>query len=406
MTLFDKFDTLAATRKALAECGLNSVNVVMEKVISPTEAIVNGRHTILAGTNNYLGLTFNPDCVEAACHALKTEGTGTTGSRAANGTYNAHIALERDLADFFDCRNVIVFSTGYVANLGMISTLAGKDDVIMIDADCHASIYDGCQLSGADIIRFRHNNPADLDKRLRRLGERAARTLVVVEGLYSMLGDRAPLAAIAAVKKRYGAWLLVDEAHSLGVLGATGRGLAEEAGVEKDVDFIVGTFSKSLGAIGGYCASNHPELDVIRFANRPYVFTASPSPSVMASTRAALAKLRHHPELKQKLWDNALRLYRGLETLGLDLSPEPSPIIAVRLKNIEDAVRAWCALLEQGVYVNLVLPPATPDGGALLRCSMSAGHSSEQVDSIIKAFASLPAIASPQTANPSGPIAR
>ena len=389
MTLFNKFETLAATRQALAECGLKSVNVVMEKVISPTEAIINGRPTILAGTNNYLGLTFNADCVEAACRALKTEGTGTTGSRAANGTYNAHVALENDLADYFNCRSVIVFSTGYVANLGMISTLAGSGDVIMIDADCHASIYDGCQLSGADIIRFRHNNAADLDKRLRRLGERASNALVVVEGMYSMLGDRAPLAEIAEVKKRYGAYLLVDEAHSLGVLGATGRGLAEEEGVEKDVDFIVGTFSKSLGAIGGYCASNHPELDIIRFANRPYVFTASPSPSIIASTRTALATLRRHPELKTKLWENAHRLYQRLGSLGFNLSPEPSPIIAIRLANKEDAVRNWCTLLEQGVYVNLVLPPATPDGGALLRCSMSAGHTTEQVDTIASAFAGL-----------------
>ncbi len=389
MTLFNKFETLAATRQALAECGLKSVNVVMEKVISPTEAVINGRPTILAGTNNYLGLTFNADCVEAACRALKTEGTGTTGSRAANGTYNAHVALENDLADYFNCRSVIVFSTGYVANLGMISTLAGSGDVIMIDADCHASIYDGCQLSGADIIRFRHNNAADLDKRLRRLGERASNALVVVEGMYSMLGDRAPLAEIAEVKKRYGAYLLVDEAHSLGVLGATGRGLAEEEGVEKDVDFIVGTFSKSLGAIGGYCASNHPELDIIRFANRPYVFTASPSPSIIASTRTALATLRRHPELKTKLWENAHRLYQRLGSLGFNLSPEPSPIIAIRLANKEDAVRNWCTLLEQGVYVNLVLPPATPDGGALLRCSMSAGHTTEQVDTIASAFAGL-----------------
>lgn len=389
MTLFAKFEALATTRQALAECGLKSVNVVMEKIVSPTEAIVNGRPTILAGTNNYLGLTFNADCVEAACKALKAEGTGTTGSRAANGTYNAHVALERDLADFFECKSVIVFSTGYVANLGMISTLAGNGDVILIDADCHASIYDGCQLSGADIIRFRHNNAGDLDKRLRRLGERASNALVIVEGMYSMLGDQAPLAEITEVKKRYGAYLLVDEAHSLGVLGANGRGLAEEEGVEKDVDFIVGTFSKSLGAIGGYCASNHPELDIIRFANRPYVFTASPSPSIIASTRTALATLRRHPELKEKLWDNAHRFYGQLKEMGFNLSPEPSPIIAIRLDNKEEAVKKWCALLESGVYVNLVLPPATPDGGALLRCSISAGHTAKQIDEIIAAFSRL-----------------
>ncbi len=386
MALFEKCAALEAMRRALAECGLESVNVVMEKLISPTEAIINGRPTILAGTNNYLGLTFNPDCVEAACQALHAEGTGTTGSRVANGTYSHHVALENDLADFFSCSSVIVFSTGYVANLGMISTLAGSGDTIMIDADCHASIYDGCKLSAADIIRFRHNDPADLEKRLRRLGDRAANTLIIVEGLYSMLGDRAPLADIAAVKKRHGAYLLVDEAHSLGVLGENGRGLAEEAGVEEDVDFIVGTFSKSLGAIGGYCASNHTELEIIRYANRPYVFTASPSPSIIASTRKALAALRAQPELRQRLWENANRLYQHFKDLGLRVGPEPSPIVAVRLDNKEDAIQKWCQLLDQGIYVNLVLPPATPDGGALLRCSMSADHSPEQVDRIMDAF--------------------
>ncbi|MBL0715271.1 MAG: aminotransferase class I/II-fold pyridoxal phosphate-dependent enzyme [Desulfosarcina sp.] len=389
MPIFDKFQDLIAMRKSLAECGLKSVNVVMEKIISPTEAIVNGRNTILAGTNNYLGLTFNEDCVEAACQALRAEGTGTTGSRAANGTYNQHVALENELADFFNCNCVIVFSTGYVANLGMISTLAGPGDTIIIDADCHASIYDGCKLSAADIIRFRHNDPADLDKRLRRLGDRAADTLIIVEGLYSMMGDRAPLAEITAVKKRYGAYLLVDEAHSLGVLGDNGRGLAEETGVEQDVDFIVGTFSKSLGAIGGYCASNHSELDIIRYASRPYVFTASPSPSIIASTRKALASLRAHPELRRRLWDNANRVYRHFKDLGLNVGPDPSPIVAVRLNNKEEAIAKWCKLLDQGVYVNLVLPPATPDGGALLRCSMSADHTPEQVDRIIGAFSRL-----------------
>ncbi|RPJ76091.1 MAG: aminotransferase class I/II-fold pyridoxal phosphate-dependent enzyme, partial [Desulfobacteraceae bacterium] len=248
MSLFDKFQPIAAARQALADSGVASINVVMERVLSPTEALINGRRTILAGTNNYLGLTFHPECVEAACRALREEGTGTTGSRAANGNYDGHVALERELADFFGVRSVIVFSTGYVANLGMISTLTGPGDVLLIDADSHASIYDGCRLSGAEVIRFRHNDPADLDKRLRRLGERAARTIVIVEGIYSMFGDRAPLAEIAAVKRRHGAYLLVDEAHSLGVLGDHGRGRAEEAGVEADVDFIIGTFSKSLGA--------------------------------------------------------------------------------------------------------------------------------------------------------------
>jgi 8-amino-7-oxononanoate synthase len=214
-----------------------------------------------------------------------------------------------------------------------------------------------------------------------------------VEGIYSMLGDRAPLAEIAEVKRRHGAYLLVDEAHSLGVLGDHGRGRAEEAGVEADVDFIVGTFSKSLGAIGGYCASNHPELDLIRYANRPYVFTASPSPSVIASTRRALGLLRSQPELRQHLWEQSRRLYARLAGLGFILGPEPSPIIALRLADREQALAMWCGLLERGVYVNLVLPPASPDGGSLLRCSVSAGHTAEQIDRVGNAFAEFQAIA-------------
>jgi 8-amino-7-oxononanoate synthase len=388
MAIFDKFQQLAATRRALAEKGIQSINVVMDRMVSATEAVVNGRSLILAGTNNYLGLTFHPECIEAACQAVRTLGTGTTGSRVANGSYSTHVQLEHDLARFFGRRGVIVFSTGYVANLGMLSTLAGPGDVLVIDGDCHASIYDGCRLSGAEIIRFRHNDPADLDKRLRRLGDRVENTLVVVEGIYSMLGDRAPLADIAAVKRRYpGAFLVVDEAHSLGVLGKNGRGMAEEAGVERDVDFVIGTFSKSLGAIGGYCASDHPELDLIRYANRPYVFTASASPSIIASTRKALGIIISQPQLRCRLWDNAHRLYNRLSDLGLRLGPEPSPIIAVRFDQREQAFAVWSRLIERGVYVNLVLPPATPDGSSLLRCSVSAGHTPEQIDAIGNAFA-------------------
>jgi len=388
MSLFDKLQHITTARQTLADRGITS-NVVMEKVLSPTEAIINGRRMILAGTNNYMGLTFDPDCIEAATRAAGKLGTGTTGSRMANGTYSGHVQLERELADFYGCHQGVVFSTGYIANLGMLSSLTAAGDVLMIDADSHASIYDGCRLSGAEIIRFRHNNPGDLEKRLKRLGERTANTLIVVEGIYSMLGDRAPLADIAAVKDKYGAFLLVDEAHSLGVLGERGRGLAEEAGVEESVDFIVGTFSKSLGAIGGFCVSNHPELELIRFASRPFMFTASSSPSVIASTRAALHIIRTRPELRRKLWENAHRLYQQLQELGFRLGPEPSPVVAVRVPNIDQAVALWKGLLESGVYVNLVTPPATPDGGCLLRCSVSAGHSLDQIEQIGGAFAAL-----------------
>jgi 8-amino-7-oxononanoate synthase len=389
MSIFDKFQQLAATRQELEESCDTFFNVVMTDIISGTEAIVNGRPTILAGSNNYLGLSFDSDCIDAACDAVRKEGTGTTGSRMANGTFAGHLALERELAEYFDRQSAIVFSTGYVANLAMLSTLVGSGEVILLDADCHASIYDGCRMGGAEVIRFRHNDADDLAKRLRRLEKRNTNVLVVAEGLYSMMGDRAPLADIVAVKREYGAYLMLDEAHSLGVLGKTGRGLAQETDVEDGVDFVVGTFSKSLGAIGGFCVSNHPELDLVRYASRPYVFTASSSPSIIASTRTALKILRTRPDLRHRLWENANMLYKKLQDLDFLLGPEPSPIIAARQSNKEEAFAIWSGLLERGVYVNLVLPPATPDGGSLLRCSVSAGHTPEQMEKICKAFSEI-----------------
>jgi 8-amino-7-oxononanoate synthase len=389
MSLFDKFQPIVEIRAELAKLGVMPFGAVTEKLLSATEAIVNGHKVILAGTNNYLGLTFDPQCIAAAKQAVEEQGTGTTGSRMANGTFAEHIKLEQELSAFFDRRHTIVFSTGYAATMGMASTLAGPGDVIVLDADSHASIYDGVRMSGAEVIRFRHSDPADLEKRLRRLGERTANTLIIVEGIYSMLGDQAPLADIAAVKREYGGLLLVDEAHSLGMLGAHGRGVAEAAGVEADVDFVVGTFSKSLGAIGGYCVSNHPELEAIRFGIRSYIFTASPSPSVIASTRVALRLMQERPELRDRLWNNAQRLYDGLEQLGFQVSPQVSPVVAVTIKDRNQAIAWWQELLQRGAYVNLVMPPASPTSDSLLRCSVSAAHSSEQIDRIIDAFAAL-----------------
>ena len=389
MAIFDKFQALAETRRELEKSASSFFNIVWEEIISGTEAVVNGRRVILAGSNNYLGLSFDSDCIEAACQAARREGTGTTGSRMANGTFSGHVALEKELADYFGRQRAIVFSTGYVANLAILSTVVGPGEIILLDADCHASIYDGCRLGGAEVIRFRHNDAEDLEKRLRRLEKRNTNVLIVAEGLYSMLGDRAPLADIVAVKQKYGAYLMVDEAHSLGVLGDNGRGLAEEAGVEDGVDFVVGTFSKSLGAIGGFCVSNHPELDLVRYASRPYVFTASSSPSIIGSTRQALRFMSARPELRRQLWENANLLYQHLQGLDLDVGPEPSPIVAVRYDKKEEAFAIWNGLLERGVYVNLVLPPATPDGNSLLRSSVSAAHTPEQMDRICEAFTAV-----------------
>ncbi|HHH38253.1 MAG TPA: aminotransferase class I/II-fold pyridoxal phosphate-dependent enzyme [Sedimenticola sp.] len=389
MSIFDKFQPIAATLQRLLESGESPFGVVTEELRSATEGVINGHTVILAGTNNYLGLTFAPECIAAAKEALESQGTGTTGSRMANGTYSGHVELERELADFLGTDSAIVFTTGYQATMGVVSTLMGQGDVILLDADSHASIYDGSLRGGAEFLRFRHNNVEDLEKRLSGLGERASKALIVVEGIYSMLGDRAPLREIVEIKRRYGSYLLVDEAHSMGVLGNHGRGLAEEAGVEDEVDFIVGTFSKSLGSVGGFCVSRHPEFELLRYSIRPYIFTASSTPATIASARAALAMVREHPEIREKLWENAHRVYNGLRDLGFRVGPEASPVVATVMDNREHAVTAWNTLLSMGVYVNLVLPPAAPKSSSLLRCSVSAAHTPEQIDRILEAYAVL-----------------
>ncbi len=389
MPLLDKLNAIAAARKDLLLSGVDPFNVVIEEIYSSTEASIDGRRVILAGTNNYLGLTFDQQCIDAGKEALSKDGTGTTGSRMANGTFAGHRDLEKELALFYGVSNAIVFSTGFVTNLGVISTLTGPGDVIVLDADSHASIYDACKMSGAEMIRFRHNNMQDLDKKLQRLGSRTAKALIIVEGIYSMLGDCAPLAEIAELKRKHNAWLMVDEAHSMGVLGKQGRGMAEAAGVEQDVDFIVGTFSKSLGSIGGYCVSNHPELDLVRYLSRSYVFTASPSPATIATVRKALQIVHSQQQLRTKLWENVEQLYEGLKGLDFELGPDPGPIVAIRVPTKEKALLAWKALLEQGIYVNLVFPPAAPAGMSLLRCSISAAHTAEQINYLLKVFGEL-----------------
>ncbi|MDX2479014.1 MAG: aminotransferase class I/II-fold pyridoxal phosphate-dependent enzyme [Desulfuromusa sp.] len=396
MSLLDKLDTIATARETLLSSGIDPFNVVIEKVYSATEASIGGKRVMLVGTNNYLGLTFDQQCIDAAQKALLKEGTGTTGSRMANGSFSGHRDLEKELALFYGCNKAIIFSTGFVTNLGVIASLTGPGDVILLDADSHASIYDACRMSGAEMVRFRHNNLKDLEKKLQRLGSKTANTLIIVEGIYSMLGDCAPLAEIAALKRKYGGWLMVDEAHSMGVLGDQGRGMAEAAGVEQDVDFIVGTFSKSLGAIGGYCVSNHPKLDLIRYVSRSYVFTASPSPATIASVREALRVIRNKPQLRSKLWENATQLYQGLKDLGYELGPDISPVVAVRVSTREQTLFVWKMLLERGIYVNLVFPPAAPAGMSLLRCSVSAAHSPEQIEQILQAFVEIKPVVSPE----------
>ncbi|WP_297196862.1 aminotransferase class I/II-fold pyridoxal phosphate-dependent enzyme [uncultured Pluralibacter sp.] len=388
MGLYDRFTRLANDREQFQSSGINPFGTCIDEIYSATEGRIGNQKIILAGTNNYLGLTFNPQAIADGQAALAEQGTGTTGSRMANGSYGPHLQLEHEIAAFFDRPSAIVFSTGYTANLGVISALAVPGAVVLLDADSHASIYDACTLGGAEIIRFRHNDAKDLERRMERLGERARDAIIIVEGIYSMLGDVAPLAEIVDIKRRLGGYLIVDEAHSFGVLGKTGRGLAEEVGVEADVDIIVGTFSKSLAAIGGFAVGNK-EMDVLRYASRPYIFTASPSPSSIASVRSSLKTIAEHPELRDKLWSNAHRLYEGLKGLGYELGPNISPVVPVVIGSKEEGLRFWRELIAHGVYVNLVLPPAAPAGITLLRCSVNAAHSDEQIDTIIRVFAEM-----------------
>ena len=389
MSILAKYAGMKGAFEALQAHGANPFDVMFDTVLSPTEGVLNGRRTILLGTNNYLGLTFDESCIEKSVDAVRAQGTGTTGSRIANGSYDGHKKLERALADFYGREHAMVFTTGYQANLGILSALVGRGDHLIIDADSHASIYDGSRLAQAEVIRFRHNDPKDLHKRLKRLASVPGDKLIVVEGIYSMLGDTAPLKEIAAVKRETGAYLLVDEAHSMGVLGPTGRGLAELAGVEADVDFIVGTFSKSLGSVGGFCVSNHPDFDLLRVVSRPYMFTASLPPSIIASTLQALHRMREEPALRHRLVANAHRLYNGLSELGFQTGPEANPIVAVAMPDRDCAIAFWNALLVGGLYLNLALPPATPNNTPLLRSSVSAAHTPEQIDAAISLFAQI-----------------
>ncbi len=404
LDLLDKFDAVAGERQAYLDAGgRDPVGVVMSQVLSPTRAIIAGRETITMGTYNYMGMTFDPDVIAAGETALREFGAGTTGSRSLNGTYASHRACEDALKEFYGTRYAMVFSTGYQANLGVVSTLAGRGDYVILDADSHASIYDGCAMGNADIVRFRHNSVEDLDKRLGRLPPEAGK-LVILEGVYSMLGDIAPLAKMVAVAKRHGAMVLVDEAHAMGFFGEHGRGVTEAAGVEDQVDFVIGTFSKSVGTVGGFCVSNHPKFESLRLVCRPYIFTASLPPAVVASSATSIRKLMHSADKRRRLWENTRAMHAGLTARGFTLgtATAESAILAVIMPDQMTTLAMWQALLERGVYVNFARPPATPTGVYLLRCSLCAEHSADEIATILAAFdaaavavgLTLPAVAS------------
>ncbi|MGE5246589.1 MAG: serine palmitoyltransferase [Betaproteobacteria bacterium] len=384
MNLLDKLTPIADRLRAFGN-GAVPFDTVVDEARTPCEVVVEGRPTLMCGSNNYFGLSFHPEVLAAAHAALDTYGSATTGSRAANGTFAMHRELEREFAAFYGKAHAMVFTTGYQANLGVIAGLCGPDDVVIADVESHASIYDGARLSGATTFVFRHNSAADLARKLRAQRD-GRRSLVVVEGLYSIGGDTAPLADIVAVCRKAGAYLLVDEAHSFGAYGERGLGCAEAQGVLDQVDFVVGTFSKTLAGVGGFCVSHHAALKLLHFAARSYVFTASGSPSNIAGVRAALGVVRRDRTLRQRLWENVHRVRAGLTRLGFKIGATESPVVPIQIGAAERTVEVWKALLEAGLYVNIVLPPACRPEACLLRTSYSAAHTPEHIERALAIF--------------------
>ena len=379
MDLLDKLRAVEQRRDAFAATSALPGHTVIERVLGPCEVVIQGRPTLMFGSNNYLGLTLHPEVVAAAGRAAADYGSGTTGSRTANGTLGIHEELERQFADWFGKRHAIIFSTGYQANLSLIGGLCGPGDVILIDSDSHASIYDATRQTASQVIAFRHNSPDSLRRKLERLGPSDRNRLVVVEGLYSIRGDVAPLREIVAVSKAHGAYLLVDEAHSLGTYGPSGLGCAEDQGVLDQVDFVVGTFSKSLAGIGGVCVSDHRELRALHFLARAYVFTASGSPSNIASVGAAVRVIRRQPEMRERLWANIRQLREGLKAIGYAIGESESPIVPILTGEEDRTVALWNRLLTAGLYINVIVPPGCPTDDCVLRASCSAAHTPEQV---------------------------
>ncbi len=346
---------------------------------------MEGRETIMIGSNNYLGFTSEPRVVEAGIEALKKYGTGCSGSRFLNGTLDMHKELERRLAKFLNKEAVMTFSTGFQSNLGIISAIAGMHDVILCDKENHASIYDACRLSYGEMIRYKHSDMEDLEKKLASVPQDKG-ILIVTDGVFSMGGDICKLPEIVDLAKKYGARVMVDDAHAFGVLGEHGRGTAEYFGLEDEVDIYMGTFSKSLASLGGYMAAKQEVVDYVMHTSRPYIFSASITPASVACALESLTMLEENPQRVKDLLDISEYMRNGLKKLGVKVIESITPIIPIYVYEDEKAFVACKMLLERGVYVNPVVSPATPKGMALLRTSYTATHTKEQMDKAMKAI--------------------
>lgn len=350
-----------------------------------TEVIMDGKRTIMLGSNNYLGLTSDIRVKNAAIKAVEQYGSGCSGSRFLNGTLKLHIELEERLAKFVKKDAAITFSTGFQTNLGIISAIVGKDDYIIADRQNHASLVDGCRLSFAKTVKFKHNDMADLERALRLIPEDCGK-LIIVDGVFSMEGDIANLPDIVTLAKKYGAKIMVDDAHGFGVLGKHGRGTAEHFGLEDEVDIIMSTFSKSLASLGGFMAAKKEVISYVKHSSRPFIFSASIPPSNAAAALEALNILEAEPERIKMLMDVAEYMRNGLEGIGITISRSQTPIIPVMTWDDFNTFKIAKELLDEGVYVNPVVSPAVNKGEALLRTSYTATHTKDQLDFALNAF--------------------
>ena len=349
-----------------------------------TEVTVDGRRLIMAGSNNYLGLTKHPKVIAAADEALRRFGTSNNGSRFLNGTLEMHVQLEERLARFTRKEAALVYSTGYLTNLGSISALMDKGDVVVLDKDAHACIVDGARLSPADVKRFRHNDIKDLERVLGSIPAKAGK-LVVVDGLYSMEGDIAPLAEIVRVVRKHHARLLVDDAHGFGVLGTRGAGASEELGVEDDVDLVMGTFSKSFASLGGFIAGPRAVMDYLRHHARALIFSASITPASAAAALASLDIIEHEPQLRTRLRQISDKMRNGFKALGLEVGHgNGTPIVPIFIGDRVKTMQVWRRILDRGVFVNAIVVPAVQPGRDLLRTSYMATHEDPQLDTILR----------------------
>ena len=353
-----------------------------------TEVIMEGRRRIMLGSNNYLGLTTQPEVMQAGLDALRRYGTGCSGSRLLNGTLELHLTFEREMAAFLRKEDTVSFSTGFQSNLGIISALVGLGDYVICDRENHASIYDACRLSYGKMLRYRHNDMADLEAQLQKVPEKAG-CLIVTDGVFSMGGDIADLPAIVRLAKQYGARTMVDDAHGFGVIGEGGRGTASYFGLEDQVDVYMGTFSKSLASLGGYMAAQARVCDYVRCNSRPYIFSASVPPACIAVANASLRYLAAHPERQAQLQTISRYMRDRLTERGVKIMMAETPIIPIYTYEPEITLRAQKALYERGVYVNATLPPACAPGGCLLRCSLMATHTTAQVDEAVDIIAAV-----------------